>query len=84
LEADNLIREKDRKPFIEPFIFYVEAFNELGTCRYSGMGLTPIPFTSMVEYAKIMGVDNFHEFHTLMRIMDNTLLDMESKKNAKK
>ncbi len=81
LESQGKIRESDLMPYIAPFQFYVDAFFELGTCRSGGMGLTPIPFTSIVEYAKIFDVEEVEEFIYLIRLMDNVLLEAYDQKD---
>lgn len=45
-----------------------------------------IPFTAIVEYAKVYEVDYFDEFLSTIRSMDNEILRLErlrSSKNAK-
>lgn len=69
----------DEAPDVDLVYFYVEAFSELSTCRISGFGLSPIPFTAIVEYAKIYEVDDFEEFLYLIRVMDNTLINIKEK-----
>jgi hypothetical protein len=75
-----MIRPEDVAPNVEPFRFYVDAFSELSTCRPSGFGISPIPFTAIVEYAKIYDVDDFHEFLDVIREMDSELIRLETKK----
>lgn len=48
------------------------------------MGLGPIPFTAIAEYSKLFDVEDFEEFHYLMRVMDHKFLDMESKRLSSK
>ena len=64
-------RLEDLEPDVEPFSFYIDAFKELSTCRTSGMGIMPIPFTAIVEYAKIYNVSDIDEFVYLIRKMDS-------------
>ena len=71
------------EPDVGPFSIYLEAFYELGTCRVSGLAEGPIPFTAMVEYFKIYRIGNFEEFKYLIRRMDNTYLEIQSKKAEK-
>lgn len=80
--ADGKIAAKDLSPNVEPFKFYRDAFIELSTCR-GGNG--PIPFTSIVEYFKIYGdgEEEFDDFIHIIRVMDNKLLELESKKASK-
>lgn len=73
------LKEEDKEPCVDGFEFYIEAYNELSTCRNSGLGLTPIPFTAIVEYAKIYNIDD-DDFHYIIRRMDNCLIDIDSKK----
>ena len=48
------------------------------------MGLTPIPFLAIVEYAKLMELDSesTDDLIYFIRRMDNTLLRIENKKNV--
>ena len=62
------------------FRYYIDAFHELSSCRSIGMALGPIPFTAIAEYSKLFDIEDFEEFHYLMRVMDNKFLEMESKK----
>lgn len=85
LQSRGMLQPEDVKPNVEPFEFYVDAFRELSTCRPSGMGgLSAIPFVSIVEYAKIYDVGDFHEFLYLVRIMDSEVLKIENSKAASK
>lgn len=68
-------------PDIGPFIFYVDAFNELSTCRQSGMGIGKIPFTAIHEYAKIYNIEDFQSFNYLIRVMDNKVIKLSDKKS---
>lgn len=78
--AQNKIRSEDIEPNIEPFSWYIEAFNELSTCR-TGLDITPIPFTAIYEYAKIYELDDFDDFLYIIRLIDNFII---SKEKAKK
>jgi predicted ferric reductase len=60
------------------FQFYVDAFRELGSNRQIGMGLGPIPFTSIVEYAKIYEVEDIVDFIYIIREMDNEYLRIQA------
>lgn len=68
---------------VGPFVFYIEAFKELCSCRTSAMSLGPIPFTAIVEYSKLYDVGDFEEFHYFIRVMDNTILKLESERIGK-
>lgn len=63
--------------------FYYMSFMELNTCRTSGMGEGPIPWTAMRKYAEvydIYGVE-FERFSTILTEMDVAYLEERSKKN---
>jgi hypothetical protein len=70
-------------PEIGAFNFYIEAFRELSTCRSSGFGLGPIPFTAIVEYSKIYDIEDFDDFLYFIRLMDSKILELERKKQDK-
>ena len=77
------VRPDDIEPNILPFQFYIDAYHELSTCRYSGgMGLTPIPFTSIVEYCTIYRVDDFDEFLYIIRLVDRLVLNKDEAKSG--
>ena len=97
MEWDSLYEDKDfyyrllekgasvtPEPNIEYLHFYIDAFRELSTCRISGMGLSPIPFTSIVQYASIYEIEDFDEFLYLIRVMDNTFIKLREKKEKSK
>ena len=74
--------EKGAKVVPEPnvghFSFYIDAFYELNSCRNYGMGLGPIPFTAIVEYARIFEVEDFDEFLYIIRVMDNQFIKSQN------
>lgn len=86
LQAQNTLRAEDVAPNVEPFGFYIEAFQELSTCRSSGFGISAIPFIAIVEYAKLYGMDeeDFEDFLYVIRAMDSELIRLESKKQGTK
>jgi hypothetical protein len=45
------------------------------------MGFSPIPFTAIYEYCLVYKIEDFEEFSFLMRKMDDTLVQLESKKS---
>lgn len=70
-------------PEIGPYFqFYIDAFYDLTTCRYNGMSTGPIPFTAMIEYAKIYDIvgDDLVDFLHVMRVMDNAFLNKVQEK----
>ena len=52
--------------------FYINAFNELDTERSHGMGITQIPWSSIMQYAHIEGMDRqeARDFLTVIRHID--------------
>lgn len=77
-----MLKPEDKKPHVEPFHFYVEAFNELSTCRSNGFGISAIPFVAVVEYAKLYGItgEDFSDLLYIIRTMDAELIRLESTK----
>jgi hypothetical protein len=74
------LKPEDSEPEISQFRYYIDAFHELSSCRSIGMALGPIPFTAIAEYSKLFDVEDFEEFHYLMRIMDHKFLEMKAAK----
>lgn len=52
-----------------------DAYFELATCRPVGMGLGPIPWTAIHEYAEANGVQDGERFVRLIRAMDREILN---------
>lgn len=53
-----------------------EAWVELDSCRpRTGMGVSPIPWTAIEQYAEARGFDDRERFHALIRRMDRAFLD---------
>jgi hypothetical protein len=73
-----MLKPTDQPPEIGPFAYYIDAFRELSSCRVNGMGLAPIPFTAILEYHKIYGIEDFDEFLYLVRVMDYKFLKLEA------
>jgi hypothetical protein len=50
------------------------------------MSLSPIPFSAIVEYAKINDLDeeDFYDLLYIIRLMDNKLLALENKESGNK
>lgn len=73
------LQEKDKRPeHIEYYFgFYIDALNELSTCRKDN---GPIPFDAIVKYCNVYGVDELDEFISIIRQMDYHILkDQETK-----
>lgn len=82
LEERGMVKPDAKKPEVDAFKFYIDAFTELGTCRSVGMGEGPIPFTSIAEYAKIYKIEQgeeFFEFLYFIRAMDSEYLKVRTK-----
>jgi len=47
------------------------------------MGIGPIPFTAIAEYAKIYEVEDFEEFLYLIRVMDNQFIKSQNDRKSK-
>lgn len=77
----------ENSPALMPGLdFYFVAFNELTTCRAIGMGVGPIPWTSIQEYADRAELDSDERDNLtyLIRAMDNAYLDWGKKEFEKK
>jgi hypothetical protein len=81
LLVKNKIKEEDREPEISAFSYYIDCFWELSTTRNNGMGVGPIPFTAIAEFAKIYNED-IEEFVYLMRRLDAVFLKHCEKENG--
>lgn len=79
-----MIKPEHIPPDVGDFQFYLDAFNELSTCRPSGFGTGPIPFTAIKEYFTMYEVEDFLDFLEVIRIMDREYLSIQSKKNKPK
>jgi hypothetical protein len=69
---------------ITGFEFYIEAFRELSTCRNNSMSLGPIPFTAILEYSRMIEVEDFETFLFCIRKMDETFLRIEGERDGKR
>ena len=72
------------EPTVGPFMYYLDAFRLLDTCRNNGMSLGPIPFTAIVEYTRIYEVEDVDGFITVIRMIDNAYLEIEAKNGRAK
>ena len=79
LRDQGKLKEKDKMPDVTVFDFYIRAFHDLETCRGVGMGVCPIPWISIVEYAKLMEVDDVLFFVEMIQTMDRKFLSLQSK-----
>jgi hypothetical protein len=66
----------DRPELFAVEAFYIAAFFDLSTCRSIGMSLGPIPWTAIVEYADIVGLEpsNRELFVFVIRELDAAYL----------
>lgn len=65
---------------------YYEAFNELDTCRSFGMGVGPIPWSAVQEYALTYGysTEQADDLHFFIQRMDVAYRKHVSKKSDSK
>lgn len=77
------LNAKDREPDIGPFMYYIDCFSEINTCR-STVSLAPLPFTAIVEYARVYNIEDLEDFLYYIRRLDSLYLAHEEKKNAAK
>lgn len=69
---------EDLEPSTAGLEYYIDAFQELNSCRPQGFGIAPIPFTAIHQYCTLYEIEDTDEFLYLIRRMDNTLLSLES------
>ena len=64
---------------------YWDAFQELNTCRAGGMGLSPIPWLAMIEYARTYDLDEDQtdDLVFFIREMDNAFMKWFEKHGSK-
>lgn len=75
-----MLKEEDLCPIAWPYRFYIDAFQELNTCRPQGVSVGPIPFSEICQYAKIYEVEDFQEFLYIVRQMDGEFLRLNNNK----
>lgn len=61
--------------------FYLQAFFDLNSERFSGFAAMPIPWRALQSYAEYYGLDNddFEDFQFILRKMDDAYLDTVNK-----
>lgn len=66
-------------------LFFLEAFFELSTDRQIGMGVGPIPYTSLECYAQRYDFEgsDFDVFKSIIRSMDELYLSRQKKETGK-
>lgn len=70
----------DEPEIIPADAFYLKAFYDLSTCRQAGMGLGPIPWRDIKEYALFYKLDDdiIEAFVDIIMDMDRAYLEMKS------
>lgn len=61
-----------------------QAFQRLTHDRPTGMGIGAIPFLAIDRYAERFEIDDFEEFHDLVRALDDEYLKHANEKRAAK
>lgn len=66
--------------------FYLSAFHTLNSCRSMGMGLGPIPWTSVVEYGKMYCTtrESFDDLQFHVKSLDECYLTWVNESNKDK
>lgn len=67
--------------------FFIMAFHQLSGDRQIGMGLGPIPYSSIHDFARINGLDpgaETQEFFHHIRQLDAEFLDYHTKKSEER
>ena len=77
LQYKKDFKDEDKLLNLGPLQFYGDCWAELSTCRVMG---GPIPFTSIVEFAKIYEIEDIANFNGIIRMIDDFYLSASSKK----
>lgn len=84
LEQKGFIKDSEREPDVSGLSFYIDAFREISTSRPVGLEIQAIPFTAIAEYFRIYEIadfDDFNDFAYIIRLMDNTFMDLNEAVN---
>lgn len=91
-QVPKLVRagvDLERAPFMqnapdlpEHLEWVYEAFWALSSSRQIGMGIGPIPFEPIDRYADRYHIEDFEEFHHLIRAMDAAFLEHHNRKTG--
>lgn len=76
----------DRPQLLPGSDFYMTAYQELQTERSIGMALGPIPWSSIVSYAKSSGItdeDDIQDFLTIIRALERAADRFDNRKDAR-
>lgn len=67
-------------------VFYLKGFHDLSTCRSIGMGMGPIPWRDIIEYAGFYRLDEdiTEAFVDIIREMDTAYLGWHSEERERK
>lgn len=76
-------KEEAVEPSIDGLQFYLEAFRELSSCRPGGMDILPIPFTAVVTYCQVYGIEELDDFLYIIRDLDYVYLGLVEEENKK-
>jgi hypothetical protein len=72
-------KEEDLEPDVGQFDFYIFAFKELNSTRNDARN--PIPMGALLDYHRLYPeVGELEEFMYFIRLMDDTLIKLESNK----
>ena len=75
----------ENKPELEPAnAFYLSAYQDLQFDRPVGMTLGPIPWSSIVSWARLHGVkdpDDIDELISIIRAVETAIFEYEREKN---
>ena len=70
-------KDEDKLPNLGPLQFYGDCWSELSTCRVMG---GPIPFTSIIDFARIYEIDDIADFNSIIRMIDDFYLQASAAK----
>lgn len=74
------VKALEDRPSVHPALEWVyDAFWHLSTCRSSGFGVGPIPWTAIDAYARRKRIEDFERFERLIDAMDSAYLEGQAK-----
>jgi len=59
MKGSDAVSSVERLP--RRLVFYLDAWFDLDTCREVGMGLGPIPWTAIIDYAREYELQKWHK-----------------------
>jgi hypothetical protein len=86
-EKGLVVKALENRPIILPGLdFYFSAYVDLCCDRPAGMGLSPIPWSSIINWCKLHGIHDIDDISTVIRYIrkleftDNEIFEKKAEK----